>query len=65
MIRTAMADVAKALTGIAARLEKLAPSRRDPERYHVEKSELVHELHKLARALDKASIIARQRGRIT
>jgi hypothetical protein len=39
------------LRTIAARLQYLAPSHRDPERYHVEKSELVAALRVLARRL--------------
>ena len=34
---------------LARRLERLAPSSADPERYFVEKSELVHALRKIAR----------------
>lgn len=52
MTSPAASTVACSLTGIADRLAKLAPSHRDPERYHAEKSELVHELHKLASALN-------------
>jgi predicted transcriptional regulator len=39
------------LDNLAARLIRLAPSHRDPERFHVEKDDLVRELHKLASAL--------------
>ncbi len=36
------------LHALADRLARLAPSHRDPFRFHEEKSELVHELHVLA-----------------
>ncbi|MEQ1406146.1 hypothetical protein ABK249_14490 [Neorhizobium sp. Rsf11] len=36
------------LNDIADRLERLAPSHRDPFRFHEEKSELVDELRRLA-----------------
>ncbi|MCP2154921.1 UNVERIFIED_ORG: hypothetical protein J2S29_001255 [Rhizobium sp. SLBN-170] len=36
------------INAIANRLERLAPSHRDPFRFHEEKSELVHELRRLA-----------------
>ncbi|GEM_PF-3527868 len=36
------------LYALADRLARLAPSHRDPFRFHEEKSELVHELHVLA-----------------
>lgn len=39
---------AAALHNIADRLERLAPSHRDPFRFHEEKSELVAELRRLA-----------------
>lgn len=36
------------LHALADRLARLAPSHRDPFRFHEEKSELVHELRRLA-----------------
>lgn len=36
------------LHALADRLARLAPSHRDPFRFHEDKSELVHELRKLA-----------------
>lgn len=33
---------------LADRLRRLCPDHRDPERFHVEKSEIEHELRKLA-----------------
>jgi len=36
---------------IADRVRRLVPSRHDPERFHVEKSEIEHDLRKLARVL--------------
>ncbi len=37
-------DTAPSLSDLARRIEKLAPDRRDPERHHCEKSEIVHAL---------------------
>lgn len=48
----AASTVACSLSAIADRLAKLAPSHRDPERYHIDKSELVHDLHQLAQRLE-------------
>lgn len=41
--------VTGALADLAARVARLSPSHRDPERYHVEKSEIAAELRRLAR----------------
>ncbi len=38
-----------ALAELADRIRRLVPSRSDPERFHVEKSEIEHELRRLAR----------------
>jgi len=46
---TDAATAAEALHRIARRLRKLGPDRRDPERFHVERDDLVHELLALAR----------------
>jgi hypothetical protein len=43
--------MADTLRTLASRLQRLAPSHRDPEKYHVEKAELVHDLRLLARRL--------------
>lgn len=40
--------LANDLHALADRLARLAPSHRDPFRFHEEKSELVHELRRLA-----------------
>ena len=40
---------ALALTDLAERLRRLAPSPRNPERFHEEKSEIVHALRLIAR----------------
>lgn len=37
------------LSRLAAKVERLTPSHRDPERFHEEKSEVVAELRRLAR----------------
>lgn len=42
------------LHAIADRLARLAPSHRDPFRFHDDKSELVHELHVLANSVADA-----------
>ena len=42
--------IAEALERIASRLRNLGPDHRDPELFHLQKSELVHELRRLARA---------------
>ena len=42
-------NTAERLAELAKRVRRLAPSHRDPERYHVEKSEIEHELRRLAR----------------
>ena len=39
-----------ALEELAERVSRLSPDRRNPEQFHVEKSELAHELRRLARA---------------
>ncbi len=38
-----------ALVDLAERIRRLVPSHRDPERFHVEKSEIEHQLRRLAR----------------
>ncbi|MGO7965276.1 hypothetical protein ACC720_17625 [Rhizobium ruizarguesonis] len=43
-----MYQIKMQLREIADRLERLAPSHRDPFRFHEEKSELVDELRRLA-----------------
>lgn len=40
----------EALAALANRVQRLSPDRRDPERYHAEKSEIAAELRRLARA---------------
>jgi hypothetical protein len=42
-------DMQVALYAIADRLRFLSPSHRDPERFHLDKAELVDELRRLAR----------------
>jgi hypothetical protein len=44
-------NTAERLAELAKRVRRLAPSHRDPERYHVEKSEIEHELRGLAHEL--------------
>lgn len=38
---------------LAHRLRRLSPSSRDPERFHEEKSEIVHALHLIAREVGR------------
>jgi len=40
--------LAEVLRSLAGRLSRLGPDRRDPERFHAEKSALVAELRRLA-----------------
>lgn len=42
-------DTCQALGELADRLRRLRPDHRDPERFHVEKSEIEHQLRRLAR----------------
>lgn len=46
------------LHALADRLARLAPSHRDPFRFHEEKSELVHELHILAERILSTQVAA-------
>ncbi len=39
------------LNELAGQVARLSPDRRDPERYHIEKSEIVADLRRLARAM--------------
>lgn len=51
-------NLANDLHAMADRLARLAPSHRDPFRFHEEKSELVHELRRLAQSNGKRPIVA-------
>ena len=42
------------LLALACAVGRLSPDRRDPERFHMDKSELVAQLRRLARTLGKA-----------
>lgn len=42
-------DRGTAILDLARRVERLAPHHRDPERFHLDKSEIVAELRRLAR----------------
>jgi hypothetical protein len=42
-------DLANYLRDLANRVERLAPSRNNPELFHLNKNEVVHALRKLAR----------------
>ena len=41
-------EAADKIDDLAARVSRLSPSHNDPERFHVEKSEIVHDLRRLA-----------------
>lgn len=43
---------AERLRDIASRVDRNIPSRHDPEAFHAEKSEIAHDLRKLARSLE-------------
>lgn len=46
-------DLANYLRDLANRVERLAPSRTNPELFHLNKNEVVHALRKLARDHDR------------
>ncbi|HQT86803.1 hypothetical protein [Acidiphilium rubrum] len=59
-----MIDQRETLAELAARVQRLAPDRRDPERYYCEKSEIAAALRRLARDFDQSSkIIPNNTGR--
>ncbi len=43
------------LDRLAGAVARLSPSHRDPERFHLDRSEIVAELRRLARALGRAA----------
>jgi hypothetical protein len=44
---------AELLAALARRLERLRPCHRDPEQFHIEKSEIATELRRMARAAER------------
>jgi hypothetical protein len=46
-------DLANYLRDLANRVERLAPSRTNPELFHLNKNEVVHALRRLARDHDR------------
>jgi hypothetical protein len=50
--RTEGATPAEAAAAIARLVERLTPDRRDPERFHLEKSEAIRACRRLARLLE-------------
>jgi hypothetical protein len=46
--RSPARDLAEQLLDLANRVARLGPNRRDPEKFHADKSDLVAELHRLA-----------------
>lgn len=60
MTSTLAAEIAE----IARRIARLAPDRRDPERYHCDKSELIAALRKLNSHTMRAEAAARVRPRV-
>jgi hypothetical protein len=61
----APATLAERLADVARRLQKLAPDRRDPERYFVEKSELLHDLRQIAATPDATAPAPGRAVRVT
>lgn len=49
-----MTDHRETLADLARRVQRLSPDRRDPERYHAEKSEIAAELRRLARDTEQS-----------
>jgi hypothetical protein len=49
-------DLANCLRDLANRVERLAPSRTNPELFHLNKNEVVHALRKLARDHDRRDL---------
>ena len=47
-------NLADQLADLARRLARLAPDRRDPERYHCDKSELIAALRSLAKQAEQS-----------
>ncbi len=46
---------AATLDRLAARVRRLSPHHRDPERFHLDKSEIERELRRLARQAERAA----------
>lgn len=46
---------AAALDRLAARVRSLSPHHRDPERFHLDKSEIERDLRRLARQAERAA----------
>lgn len=44
---------ARAVSSLAARVARLSPDRRDPERWHIEKDDIARALRRLARELER------------
>ena len=57
----ALGGVTTSLTEIADRLERLAPSSRNPMHFHEEKSELIFALRRAAAVLDQAGVLPHAR----
>ena len=57
-----MNEFAGRLNDLAARIDKLTPRRRDPERFHVEKDEIAHALRKLGLELGARQRLSAKRG---
>ncbi len=52
-------SLAASLEALADRVRRLVPDRRDPERFHADKSDLVAELRTLARAIEARPVAGR------
>ena len=51
------------LEELANRVSRLSPSHWDPERFHVDKAEVVHDLRRLARVLGEGRSISSRASR--
>ena len=49
-----MTPLAARLAELAARVVRLIPDRRDPEQYHAEKSDIAHQLRRIAKEAENA-----------
>lgn len=55
ILRHRLETLPDALARIARTVERLGPSRRDPERFHMDKAEVAQELRSLARRASPAT----------
>lgn len=48
-----MTPLADRLAELAARVVRLIPDRREPEKFHVEKSDIAHQLRRIAKEAER------------